>query len=159
MVPQLTTLDGAPWDVLPPGVHQASLEEVKAIFAWNTWRTELFDGFIKALMLLRLAGCRAVYLDGSYVTTKPDPADFDACWDPTGVDRANLDSVFLDFRDGRKAQKVAFKGEFFPSAMMCMDVGSTFLDFFQVERFTGNQKGIVSVSPLDDPFLLSKVLP
>jgi hypothetical protein len=114
--------------------------------------------------LLRLSGFAGqvvgpIYLDGSYVTGKPHPGDFDACWDTTGVDRNKLDSVFLDFKNGRANQKTAFKGEFFPSAMNCADIGETFLEFFQIERFTGNKKGIVSISLLADPFLLSKVQP
>lgn len=159
MIPPLITLHGAPWDVLPPGVHAAHLSEVKTIFATNAQRRNLFEGLVAALVQLRLAGCQTVYLDGSYVTGKPHPGDFDACWDPTGIDRAKLDNVFLDFRNGRAAQKAAFKGEFFPSSMMCADVGRTFLDFFQMERFTGKQKGVISISLLADPFLMQKVQP
>ncbi len=94
---------------------------------------------------LRLAGCSTIYLDGSYVTGKPKPGDFDACWDPSGVDPAKLDPVFLQFSNGRAAQKAAFKGEFFPSSMLCADVGQAFVDFFQKDRFTGKQKGIISI--------------
>jgi hypothetical protein len=159
MIPQLITIEGTPWNVLPPGVHNGSFEEVKETFATNAWRRDLFDGLVDASIRLYQAGCRIVYLDGSYVTGKPHPGDFDACWDPTGVDLAKLDCVFLDFKNGRAAQKAAFKGEFFPSATMCADVGRTFLEFFQLERFTGKQKGIVSISLLADPFLLRKVLP
>lgn len=159
MIPSLTALAGAPWDVLPPGVHASDLDEVKAVFATNARRRDLFDGLVKALMRLKLAGCRTVYLDGSYVTGKPNPGDFDACWDPAGVDQAKLDSVFLDFKNNRAAQKAAFKGEFFPSSMLCSDVRCAFLEFFQLERFTGEQKGIVSISLLADPFLLRKVQP
>lgn len=106
-----------------------------------------------------MAGCPTVYLDGSYVTGKPKPGDFDACWDPTGVDPGKLDPVFLQFANGRAEQKVAFKGEFFPSSMMCVDVGRAFVDFFQLDRFTGKQKGIVSISLSADPILSGKELP
>lgn len=159
MIPPLIALAGVPWDVLPPGVHEASLGEVRATFATNSRRSDLFDGLVGALVRLRHAGCRTAYIDGSYVTGKPHPNDFDVCWDPTGVDPAMLDRVFLDFSHDRAAQKAAFKGEFFPSAMMCADVGQTFLNFFQLERFTGKPKGIVSISLLADPFLLQKVQP
>jgi hypothetical protein len=40
----------------------------------------------RALNDLRDAGCKRVYLNGSFVTSKDEPGDFDACWDPTGVD-------------------------------------------------------------------------
>ncbi|MEX0760639.1 MAG: hypothetical protein WD100_13745, partial [Tistlia sp.] len=153
MIPALVSLSGSPWTVLPPGAHAASLEDVAAAFGTNAWRRELFDGLVVASGKLRLAGCQAIYLDGSYVTGKPRPGDFDACWDPTGVDPAKLDPVFREFANGRAAQKAAFKGEFFPSSMMCVDVGWAFVDFFQLDRFTGKQKGIISISLLADPLL------
>lgn len=129
------------------------------VFATNTWRRELFGGLVLACGKLRLAGCLTIYLDGSFVTEKPEPGDFDACWDPTGVDLAKLDPLFLEFANGRAAQKAAFKGEFFLSSMMCEDVGQAFVDFFQRDRFTGKQKGIVSIPLSADPLLSGKVQP
>lgn len=159
MIPPLVSLPGAPWTILPPGVHRASLHEVEAAFATNAWRRELFSGLVDALRRLRLAGCTTVFLDGSYVTGKPRPKDFDACWDPSGVDRRKLDPIFLKFANGRADQKSAFKGEFFPASMICADVGQSFIEFFQLDRFTGNRKGIISVSLPSDPVLLRKVQP
>lgn len=140
-------------------MHQAGLDDVETAFATNAWRRGLFDGLVDAAGRLRSAQCLTIYLDGSYVTGKPRPEDFDACWDPAGVDRGKLDPIFLDFKNSRAAQKAAFKGEFFPSSMMCADVGQTFLEFFQLDRFTGIRKGIISVSLSADPFLLRKVQP
>ena len=159
MIPALVPLPGSPWTVLPPGIHQANLGDVASAFATNSWRRDLFGGLVIASTRLRQAGCPTVYLDGSYVSGKPRPGDFDACWDPSGVDPAKLDSVFLQFGNGRSAQKVAFKGEFFPSSMMCVDVGKTFVEFFQQDRFTGKQKGIIAVSLQADPLLSGKVQP
>lgn len=159
MILGLAPLSGSPWAVLPPGVHGASLEGVAAAFATNAWRRELFDGLVLACRKLQFAGCPTVYLDGSYVTGKPRPGDFDACWDPSGVDPAKLDPVFLDFAGGRAAQKAAFRGEFFPSSMICADVGQAFVDFFQMDRFTGQKKGIIAIPLSADPLLLMKVQP
>jgi hypothetical protein len=144
---------------LPPGVHEAGLIEVEAAFATTPWRRVLYAGLLKALEQLRSAGCLTIYLDGSYVTGKPRPGDFDACWDPNGVDGKKLDPVFLDFKNGRAAQKATFRGEFFPSSMMCADVGKAFIDFFQLDRFTGKRKGIISISLSTDPVLSRKVEP
>ena len=157
MIPALVSLPGSPWTVLPPGIHAAGLEDVAAAFATSAWRRELFEGLVLACGKLRLAGCPTIYLDGSYVTGKPRPSDFDACWDPSGVDHTKLDPVFLRFSNSRAAQKAAFKGEFFPSSMMCADIGQAFVDFFQLDRFTGTQKGIISIPLSDDPFLSGKV--
>ena len=90
------------------------------------------------------AGCKAIFLDGSFITDKPEPGDFDVCWEPAGVDPAKLDPVFLDFANRRKRQKEKFGGEFFPSGTKA-DGASTFLDFFQTDKDTGNPKGIIKV--------------
>lgn len=76
-----------------------------------------------------------LYLDGSFVTSKQIPADFDACWDSAGVDPGLLDPVLLDFSGGRAAQKVKYRGELLPS--------SVFLDFFQIDKQSGRSKGII----------------
>ena len=102
---------------LPPGVHFSQWAEVEDRLAFNPLRRRLFAGFREACDLLRRAGCRLVYLDGSFVTTKPLPGDFDACWDIQHVDEDALDPVFWDFSQGRAAQKRRFLGEFFPAQL------------------------------------------
>jgi hypothetical protein len=159
MIPAILPLPGSPWAVLPPGVHHASLTEVEATFATNPWRRELFGGLVDGLRCPQSAGCQTAFLDGSYVTGKPRPTDFDVCWDPLGVDISKVDPVFLDFGNGRSAQKALFKGEFLPSSMVCANVGRAFVEFFQLDRFTGNRKGIISISLIADPVLLRRVQP
>ncbi len=144
MVPEFVDI-GGPWKVLPPGVHNAKLKEIEARFAISDHRKRLYSGFINGVKALRKAGCRKIFLDGSFITEKPIPADFDVCWDSTGVDPAKLDPVLLDFNDGRKKQKERFYGEFFPASSIA-DGRHFFFDFFQIDRHTGNAKGIVCVS-------------
>jgi hypothetical protein len=156
MIPALISLPGAPWDVLPPGLHVATLDEIRVSFAINVRRRELFDGLILASASLSSAGCSRIHLDGSYVTGKPIPGDYDACWDPAGVDPKRLDPVFRDFSNHRAAQKAKFKGEFFPSSMRNTPT-QPFLDFFQTERFTGMRKGIITVLLSSDPLLLRRI--
>lgn len=150
MIPALIAIPGAPWDVLPPGIHVATLTEVETAFAYNARRRTLFDGLIEASVTLARCGCRCVYLDGSYVSAKPIPGDYDACWEPDGVDFDTLDPVFDDFDNGRANQKARFGGEFFPSTLVEAGLGAAFKDFFQIDRFTGKKKGILSVSLLSD---------
>lgn len=157
MIPQLVLIPGSPWKILPPGVHAATLQDVGDTFATNPWRRSLFNGLVDASGRLRSAGCPAILLDGSFVSSKPNPGDYDACWDPTGVDPAMLDPVFAKIDPGRAAQKAAFKGEFFPSTMTCLEIGKAFADFFQIDRFTGSKKGILSISLVDDPILVRRV--
>ncbi len=128
---------------LPPGVHDASWGEVAARFGGTPRRVELLVGLRRALVALRKAGCRIVYLDGSLVTVKGEPADFDACWDPAGVDYLRFDPVLYDFANGRRAQKAAYGGELFPTPFVAAPNGVTILDYFQLDRTTERAKGIV----------------
>ena len=112
MIPALVPIKGAPWGVLPPGVHPATLAEVATIFATNAKRRLLYEGLLLAATALRMAGCGKLYLDGSYVTAKTVPGDYDGFWDPAGMDRPKLDPVFLDFSNRRQAMKNKFGGEF-----------------------------------------------
>jgi len=120
------------------------MEETAHRFAFNNRRAELFDGFRRAYGSLRAAGCNGVYLDGSYVTEKPHPGDYDVCWDSTGVDPSKLDPVLLDFSEGRRQQKLTFGGELFPSAPGS-DGRIPFLGFFSIDRETGGPKGVVRI--------------
>ncbi len=45
------------------------------------------DGLRSALESLEGAGCRTAYVDGSFVTAKELPNDFDACWEEVGLDQ------------------------------------------------------------------------
>lgn len=143
MIPVLININGA-WDVLPPGIHDATLSEIENRFATNDKRKRLFDGFKKGVKSLTTAGCSNIFLDGSFVTAKTEPGDYDACWDTVGVDVNKLDPVLLDFSNGRKNQKLKFLGEFFPSSIRA-NRQSTFMDFFQTDRYTGRKKGIIRV--------------
>lgn len=141
MIPEFVDI-GGPWRVLPPGVHVATLDEVEVRFAVSAHRKRLFFGFRNGVIALRKAGCNRILLDGSFVTEKPFPGDFDVCWDPTGVDPAKIDPVLLDFADGRKKQKQCFHGEFLPDNGLA-DGKHAFLDFFQIDKYTGHAKGII----------------
>ena len=98
-----------------------------------------------AIENLRRACCRIVYIDGSFVTSKEIPNDFDACWEEAGVEPELLDPVLLRFGAGRAEQKARYLGELFPASMGAIVDGTSFLEFFQTDRATGGTKGIVAV--------------
>jgi hypothetical protein len=130
---------------LPPGIHEAGWEELAARFSHTAHRQGLLDGLRRALDALRRAGCRRAYIDGSFVTTKEVPGDFDGCWNAAGVDPDRLDPVLLDFTNRRAAQKAKFGGELFVSDAPADLLGTRFLDFFQRDTSTGQPKGIVAI--------------
>ena len=140
MIPQFDA-DG----LLPPGIHWATWDEVTATFGNTPWRRRLLDGLEMAIDNLRQAGCRTVYIDGSFVTSKEVPNDFDACWEEEGVAPELLDPVLLQFDAGRASQKARYWGELFPASFGATVEGMSFLEFFQTDRETGGIKGIVAV--------------
>lgn len=142
MIPELDS-DGN----LPPGIHDATWDEISAAFGQNPLRQKLLKGLLEAARALKRAGCSTLYIDGSFVTTKDHPRDFDGCWEPAGVDPAKLDPVLLDFTNRRFAQKVKYGGELFVSSSRAeaQPPHRTFLDFFQTDKSTGQPKGIIAL--------------
>jgi hypothetical protein len=115
------------------------------MYGYNPHRLALLSGFPAALHALRLAGCRRAYLNGSFVSTKETPDDFDACWDVVGVDENLLDMVLLDFSSRRAAQKAKYKGELFIADAITDLAGRRFLEFFQIDRDTEAAQGIIAI--------------
>jgi hypothetical protein len=99
----------------------------------------------RALDALRRAGCRTVYIDGSFVAAKGRPNDFDGCWAVAGVDPDLLDPVLLDFSNGRAAQKAKYGGELFPAEAPEGISGRVFVDFFCHDA-EGRPRGILQIS-------------
>jgi len=130
---------------LPPGIHWATWDELVERFGTSPYRNQLLDGLRRALHSLAYAGCQIAYIDGSFVTAKEIPGDFDACWDSRDVDGDRLDPVLLDFTNRRAAQKAKYGGELFPSISLADPAGNTFLEFFQVDKSTGDAKGIIAI--------------
>ncbi|MBD2615874.1 hypothetical protein H6G94_32280 [Nostoc punctiforme FACHB-252] len=133
---------------LPPGVHWAEWEEFKEIFGTNLTRQRMVDGLELAMTQLKAAGCRTIYIDGSFVTTKQKPGDFDACWEDNGVDINYLQSIapaLFNFALLRAEQKIKYKGEIFPSNYPANDSGTAYLDFFQFDTRTNTRKGIIAI--------------
>jgi len=134
--------------LLPEGVHWAVMDEIQKRFGRNLHRQRLVGGLERALNALRMAACTALYLDGSFITAKEYPGDYDACWEPKGVRLADLDPVFLDFSNRRAAQKAKYFGEFFPAHAKAESASPfrTFLNFFQMDKITGKKKGIIGIN-------------
>ncbi len=85
--------------LLPAGEHLASWGEVLERFGWNLVRRRLLDGLAEGLSILADAGCTRVWLNGSFVTAKEEPGDFDAVWSAAGVDAGRLRSLSPEILD------------------------------------------------------------
>ena len=131
--------------LLPPGIHWTNWEDFTRKFGGNPWRQKLLSGLRAALENLKDAGCLTVYINGSFVTDKVLPNDYDACWEEDGVDPEALDPVLLTFDPGRATQKAKYMGELFPASVIASSEGLSFLQFFQTDKNTGKPKGIVAI--------------
>ena len=133
---------------LPPGVYEVTWNQVVGRYGYTPHRLVLLSGLKSALDTLRQAGCERAYIDGSFVTNKEAPNDFDACWEMAGVDFDLLDHlnpVLLDWSNRREAQKTTFGGELFIAESAADPWGTTYLEFFQHNRDTGEPKGILAI--------------
>ena len=108
MVPDFT--EGG---LLPPGVYWATWEETVSRFGGNRRRRELLAGLRAALENLRDAGCRTAYVNGSFVTAKDVPGDFDACWEEQGVARTRSTPCFSTSIEGVKHRRLSTSGSCF----------------------------------------------
>lgn len=131
---------------LPPGVHFCEWEEFVERFGTNTLRLRLLRGLQMAMEQLKAAGCQTIYINGSFVTIKADPGDFDACWDREEVDIDYLRIYapkLLNHYD-RAGQKAKYRGEIFPSDQPIGNYGMNSFELFQRDR-KQNKKGIIAI--------------
>lgn len=132
---------------LPPGEHAATWAELCERFGGTAWRQTLLADLLAALRLLRSAGCRRVYLDGSFVSDKPTPGDYDGCWDAEGVDFEALDERFVSAQAVvPSSREVSMKllGDLYMADGLSAPQGTRFREFFQRDR-DGRLKGIVVI--------------
>ena len=133
--------------MLPPGIHKASWSEFYKRYGYNDQRKELLNGLRALLDELKKAGCKAVYVDGSFVTKKDSPNDYDLCWKMDNVMVEDLDPVLLDYTpQGKERIAQKYKGDIRGAEFAVKETGATYLEFFQHDR-DGQPKGIVQLTP------------
>jgi hypothetical protein len=130
---------------LPAGEHGATWAEVLERFGWNQTRRAQLDGLADALRLLARSGCTKVWLNGSFVTAKDEPGDFDAVWGSHRHRRRRPRPDLL--RTVRRAAptEAALRRRVVPN-WINFSSDSVFAEFFQQDRY-GNTKGIIVIDP------------
>ncbi len=122
---------------LPQGIYEPTWDEFWERFATNSYRKQMLTGLRLALVKLKVAGCRRVYIGGSFVTDKERPNDYDGCFDLFGINENVIDPIFM--QPDLEAQRTIFSGELVPNATM--------VGFFQTD-INGNPKGIIVLDPI-----------
>lgn len=133
---------------LPPGLHEATLEEIEAKFTSNLKRKGHFQLLKQLIIDLKAIGCKTIYIDGSFITKKELPNDIDICWDSKDVDIivAKRDMPILwDFSNKRYEQQKKYHADIFPANCIEADSRLYFRDFFQLDKNTGKPKGIIKL--------------
>lgn len=129
---------------LPPGRHRCTWTSFVERFAWNTHRVHLAKDLFQALTMLRRAGCRTCWVNGSYTTEKEWPRDVDVLWDAWGVVPRDLDPLFRSERPAARAERrKRYGGDFF--AVFDDQPDGALIRHFQTDR-SDVPKGIVEIS-------------
>jgi hypothetical protein len=129
--------------VLPAGEHLATWIELKARFGTGSLkRKKLLSSILEVARMLRNAGCAALYIDGSFVSDKKIPGDWDGCFCTGGLDWSRTDPLLRDVLANRAAIAAQYRADLFPADCLEASSGLTFLDFFQRDS-KGRPKGII----------------
>jgi hypothetical protein len=134
--------------LLPPGVHETGLEELKQKMGWSRKRQGLLEGLEEVLEMMASSGVARAYLDGSFVTDKDRPNDIDGCYDlaedVSAEDLVRLAPIFPPSASSRAEARRRFGVDYFPAAATELGSGQPFLRFFQTDR-EGRERGVLSV--------------
>ena len=72
--------------LLPPGVHDCTLEDIECFFVGNAHRRRLFQNLVTCLeQEVRPLFVQAIFVNGSFVTDKDEPEDIDIVLDLRGA--------------------------------------------------------------------------
>jgi hypothetical protein len=138
---------------LPPGDHQATLEEIEKRFGFTPRRRWLLKGLRASVRAFWSAGIEEIYVDGSFCTEKPDPGDVDGYWVEPDLDVYNrVDPYWIDFKPVfvRIAGKWRWRMwadhgvEFFIHPAMQAAEEEGFPEFFRHDR-VGRPRGVIRI--------------
>lgn len=130
---------------LSAGIHTATWDEFQNLLSYNSKRIWLLEGLTMLLIELSKVCCSAVYVDGSFVTNKEIPGDYDLCWKMEGVIIEDLDPVLTNYTlQGKKAIEDKYRGDIRGAEFSVRETGVSYLEFFQHDR-DGSAKGIVEL--------------
>jgi hypothetical protein len=117
-------------------------EKFVTYFGTNPGRKQQIDNALFYFRIFYQCGCRKVYIDGSFVSTKKNPGDIDLCFDLTGVDIGNIKRVFPEFFDPNEIGRIRRQDQ---CHIFHFDNEDRFmLELFSADR-EGNPKGLVKL--------------
>jgi len=133
---------------LEPGIYEMGWNEFKIAFGFNAHRRGLLKGLELAISELRAVGCKTIYIDGSFVTQKMYPGDFDVCWDERDVNYELIKTAYpglIDYGFKMINMKKRYRGDIVPMTNYANARGTSFLVYFQEDK-QGREKGIIKIN-------------
>ncbi len=137
MLPELTR-EG----MLPPGIHETTVEEIRRRFgSGNSVRSRLMKGLEAVLRMARKVGASLLYLDGSFVTDKKEPGDWDAALLlPAGARIGSKEAIALA---DRPEVRKRYGGDLFTMMDEDTEVLVHYVERVFVHDRNGREKGLV----------------
>jgi|SRR5882724_10687138 len=127
-------------------LHQTvelTFKQFKENFGTNKDRAKKIDTAVSFFKIFSSCGCKVVYVGGSFVSTKENPADIDICFDITAVDLEKLKRKFPEFFDFNKIGEIRKNKQ---CHIFYCDTKTTYLlEMLEADR-DGNPKGLVKLA-------------
>jgi hypothetical protein len=128
---------------LPPGEHPVSWSDLEARFGGPSIKRQVITKKLRELaLMLRDAGGKWLFVDGSYTTARERPGDWDGCFLENGINWGTADPLLLDINKNRDAIKAKYGCDVFVAHSIEGTTGKPFRDFFQ-ETQAGKPKGVL----------------
>lgn len=147
MIPEFNSLG-----LLPEGIHTTTWQHFCTRYGTGPKRKALLENIKEVILILKQVECQYFYIDGSFVTNKRRPDDFDACWDPTGVNKKLFGEIAPELKNyPRPFSKLVdckqkYKGDVYIATLTFNESPNiSCLQFFQVDKQTKEKKGIIKL--------------
>lgn len=131
--------------LLPPGLHDTSISEIRSTLGFTARRDGLVDGLERYIHVWDSSkSLDHLIIDGSFVTSKPEPCDIDMILVPHR--RALFSSTFGDLAKALCYDRPFTKAEFGCEAFVVASSADldAWLNFFKCDR-QGNVRGLLQL--------------
>jgi hypothetical protein len=120
-------------------------DDFHAFFSFSPRRKKLLERLKTVIDILQNVGCSAIYIDGSFVTNKVEPNDWDACYMCSLDNRKKLEQKFPLYN--RKLQKLLYSGDLFYAYDFADEKDTAYLGYFQkIKGRNPKKKGIIKIN-------------
>lgn len=129
---------------LPPGVHDATLDEVIERYGTGVRREKITTGLRVVVLSLRRLHVTEIWVDGSYVTDKLRPGDVDVIFSPPIPTDYGKWGILEPDPQKRLQLKKQYRVDLLPSQAVSDNFWrQPILNHFQIDKRDGSPKGII----------------